>query len=55
MRRPSDFGELLHTALPLAVVALISSFGTFADRFFLGVAILALRWRSGKWGHIHLT
>ena len=36
MRRTSDFGELLHTALPLAVVALISSFGVFADRFFLG-------------------
>ena len=36
MRRPSDFGELLRTALPLAAVALISSFGVFADRFFLG-------------------
>lgn len=36
MRRAPDFGELLRTALPLAVVALISSFGVFADRFFLG-------------------
>lgn len=36
MRRASDFGELLRTALPLVVVALISSFGVFADRFFLG-------------------